>query len=193
MFVHVLILQSYNISGMLSTAPRPPWPGRGGTGGGKTFVYGRISSGSVGQLGSHPAHPAWVFSVYRQWTSAQVWTSAIVRDIETVRVVIMIASGRCQCRHLGLVLWHNRDIVTLSRVSCDVMWCQGGRPRHWWVTGPGRQTCTHWPAATGSWDELTHPRPWSQALMSDLWLPRDPGARHCLRYSHNLYRGYIGT
>ena len=195
MFVHRLILPSYNISGMLHTDPWAPWPGRGE--GRHLFMGGfplqcrspRQSPGSSG-LGIHYS----VFSFYRQWTSAQVWTSAIVRDMETLRVVIMIASGRCQCRHLGLVLWHNRDIVTLSRVSCDVMWCQGRRARHWWVTGPGRQTCTHWPAASGSWDEMSWPIPgWSQALMSDLWLPRDLGARHCLGHSHNLYRGYIGT
>ena len=35
MFVHVLILQSYNISGMLGTAPRPPDQAEGSPGEGE--------------------------------------------------------------------------------------------------------------------------------------------------------------
>ena len=44
MFVQRLILPSYNISGMLHTTPCVPVTRQRGERGGKTFVYGRISS-----------------------------------------------------------------------------------------------------------------------------------------------------
>ena len=99
MFVQVLILQSYNISGMLRTAPltrqRGHW-GREDICLWEDFLWqcgsARQSPGSSG-LGIQCLSPVNIIPGVN-----------IARDIETVRVVIMIASGRCQCRHLGLVL-----------------------------------------------------------------------------------------
>ena len=97
MFVHVLILQSYNISGMLRTAPLTRQRGHRGREDiclWEDFLWqcgsARQSPGSSGLGIQCPVN-----------ISPGV---NIARDIETERVVIMIASGRCQCRHLGLVL-----------------------------------------------------------------------------------------
>ena len=138
---------------MLGTAPRAPWPGRGVTRGGGRHLF----------TGGFPL---------AVWVSSAV--TRLIRPGYSVSIAIIspgVTMGHWdrESRYNDCLwsvsvpapgpreLWHNRDIVTLSRVPCDVMWCQGGRPRHPWVTGPGRQTCTHWPAATGSPDELTHP------------------------------------
>ena len=85
--------------------------------------------------------------------------------------------------------WHCHAVTRL--VWCDVM---SGGPRQTLMGHRPRQADLH--TLTGRpWLLMSWPIPglWSLALMSDLWLPRDPGARHCLGYSHNLYRGYIGT
>ena len=152
---------------------------------------------SVGHHGSHPAHPAWVFSV--QFLSpvnispgVNIGHSEGHWDTESrYNDCLWSVSVPAPGPRVVTQSWHCHAVTRL--VWCDVM---SGAPRQTLMGHRPRQADlhTHWPAASGSWDELSWPIPgWSQALMSDLWLPRDLGARHCLGHSHNLYRGYIGT
>ena len=169
MFVQRLILQSYNISGMLHTTP--PWASLTRQSRGGNICLWEDFLWQCRSLRSHPGHPAWWRgeSDEHHRASVQVWTSpGRERDIETVRVVTMIAPGRCQYRHLGLVLWHNSDIVTLSRVPCDETWCQEGRAQHLMCHRPRPQAPD---LVTLPTDELSQPSDEG----ADVWLMTPPG------------------